>query len=185
MGDDLALDGGSCKSARQGGNTYSRGECKRTMTAQDCRKHRCAKQHSCRPRRRFTLCGEIDDGAAAEGDRQPWHQPARGDFGDRPFLDALRSPAGKISEALRPNQGGPAPGRNPRPPCLGPSARPALPDHRARPRRPRSVLTRAWYTLPPVLTWPRACIHSALRRSSPRIASIRRFSAKLTRTLPG
>jgi len=69
MGDDLALDRRSCKPGRHGGNTHGYRKRKRAMAAQDCRKHGCAEQDGCRPRRWFTLCGEIDAGAAPEGDR--------------------------------------------------------------------------------------------------------------------
>src|SRR5262249_23256771 len=76
--------------------------------------------------------GEIDDGPTAECDRER-HQPARSDLGRRPFAHTLCRATREIREALRPRECGPAPCRDPRPPCLGPPARSTLLDHRAAP----------------------------------------------------
>src|SRR6516162_9533967 len=70
---------------------------------------------------------------AVECDREPRHQPARSDLSRRPYAHALCRATRKVGEALRPRECGPAPRRDPRPPCLGPPARSTLLDHRAAP----------------------------------------------------
>jgi len=69
---------------------------------QDRRCDRCGEKQRCREKRRLALDGEIDDGAAAEADREPRHQPTGSGLDRCPFANALRHPAREIGEALRP-----------------------------------------------------------------------------------
>ena len=63
-------------------------------------------QQGCCPWRGLPFDGEIDDGPAAECDREPRHQPARSDLGRRPFAHALCRATREIREALRPRECG-------------------------------------------------------------------------------
>ncbi len=106
MGDDFALDRAGRKSGRHRGNAYARRKCKRPATAQDRGRDRGGEKQRCCGERGLAIDGEIDDGARAESDREPWHQPAGSGLDRRPFANALRRPAREIGEALRPGQRG-------------------------------------------------------------------------------
>jgi hypothetical protein len=131
MGDNFTLHRGGRKSGGQGGKAHHRRKCKWPTPAKDRQCDRCGNQRGCCPQRGLPLDGEIDDDPAAKCDREPRHQPPGSNFGRRPFVQALCGPLREVDERLRPREGRPAPGRDPRPPRLSSSARPAPLDHRA------------------------------------------------------
>ena len=95
------------------------------------------RQRRGRPQRRLAVGGEIDDDAEAEGDRQPGQQPARRDFGERPFAieppQAGRGAPASSSGSMKP--GAPARGVDFGRPGFG--ARAAVARLSAMARRPR------------------------------------------------
>jgi hypothetical protein len=91
----------------------------------DCNRDAGERQPQRRPPSRLAISGEIRDDAEAKGDRQPWHQPARRDFGKRPLREQAAQPRGMVGKPGRQHEpGAPARGVD----ILGPSfgARPAL-----------------------------------------------------------
>ena len=94
------------------------GRCRARTASDDSRDH----ERDRRPQRRLALGGEIEDDAEAERDRQPGHQPARADLGQRPFADAA---GGAAQNSARPSS------------HAGAGRRPAAPQGRHAAVRPR------------------------------------------------
>jgi hypothetical protein len=132
MGNPRALHRGS----RKAGCERRSAEQKREGDGPLARQHRTndkPRQHGKhRCQRRLAVGGKIDDDAGAERDRQPWHQPAGPDFGDRPLTELFGDASGKPRQPDRPKNFPPAPRR--RIPGCRPFARPAPRCHR-RPNR--------------------------------------------------
>jgi hypothetical protein len=140
MGDDRALERRGRKSGCRRGDTEHEGKCDRPTSAQDGRHHGASEHEERRPWRRLAIGGEVDRDPTPEGDGKPGDETAWTGFDRGPLLDLLRDPAREFAKAGRPSQCRPArgcilPRTDARPPCLGPSARSALFDHRAAPSR--------------------------------------------------
>ncbi len=160
MIDDGALDGGGGKAGRRRGEPHDQRKSHRPLPNQDRDDAGGDEEGDRRPDGWFLVGGEIDDDPAAECDGEPGHQPTRPHFHQRPVPDALGDAACEIDEVVDPRRRGPAPGRAPRPPCLGASARSALLDHRAVPLPIRATLQSMLHEP----GWPEyrraRCIHS-------------------------
>jgi hypothetical protein len=130
MRDTDALERDCGKAGGGSGESEQQRESDRPRTGENGRGCQDCHECQCRPHRRLSMRGKIDDDAEAETDRQPRHEPPGGDIGRKPARnDFARTAkcigAGRPGNAARPRDS----------PCPCPT-RPALRHHTARNRGP-------------------------------------------------
>ena len=90
------LQRGGGKAGGDGGKAERQRKAERPPARQERDRNAGQRQRRRRPPGRFALGGEIADDAEAEGDRQPGHQPAGRDFGQRPLRQQRSQSARRI-----------------------------------------------------------------------------------------